>query len=172
MEQKLSSERVYSGKIFDIDRDKVLLPSGRESTREVLRHPGACGILPVLPNGDIVLIQQYRYAIGQEVLEIPAGKIDPGEDIAACALRELMEEIGMGGKLTPMGKIYPSCGCMDEVIHLFVATDLYDHKLPQDFDENITLFPHSPAEIKGKIASGELTDAKTVCAVLRYFSGI
>lgn len=168
MEQKLSSERVYQGKIFDIERDKVRLPSGRESVREVLRHPGACGILPVLPNGDFILVKQYRYAVGQELLEIPAGKIDPGEQADACALRELMEEIGMGGTLSPMGKIYPSPGCMDEVIYLFVATELYDQKLPEDFDENIEIVTVSPQKAREMVQNGQITDAKTICALLQY----
>ena len=169
----LSSKTVYEGKIFSIKSDKVSLPSGKESTRDYMVHPGGAAILPVLENGDIILVKQYRHALGRCVLEIPAGKMDKGERHFDTARRELMEETGKdSARMEYLGPIAPSVGCSDEIIHLYVAKELFDSPLMEDEDENLGLITLSPAEIKQKIKDGEIVDAKTVCAFLRYLSDI
>ncbi|MBR5265455.1 MAG: NUDIX hydrolase, partial [Clostridia bacterium] len=108
LEKTITSEIAYNGKFIKVKKDKVLLESGKESFREVMLHPGACAVLPILPDGRIILIRQFRYAFMKDFLEIPAGKIDEGEDILTCARRELSEEIGYDCEnMRYLGKICP-----------------------------------------------------------------
>ena len=168
-EKTITSEIAYNGKFIKVKKDKVLLESGKESFREVMLHPGACAVLPILPDGRIILIRQFRYAFMKDFLEIPAGKIDEGEDILTCARRELSEEIGYDCEnMRYLGKICPSCGCMNEVIHLYVAENMTERQLAPDEDEDIKTVVVTKDEALAMISSGEIDDAKTICALLRY----
>ena len=172
-EKTITSEIAYNGGFIKIKKDKVLLENGKESFREVMLHPGACAVVPVMPDGRIILVRQFRYAFMKEFLEIPAGKIDPNEEILTCARRELSEEIGYDSEnMRYLGKICPSCGCMNEVIHLYVDKNLYEHQLAPDEDEDLQLVYVTRDEALAMIASGEIDDAKTICALLRYFFGV
>lgn len=169
-EKTLSSEIAYNGGFIKVKKDKVLLPSGRESFREVMLHPGACAVVPVLPDGRIILVRQFRYSFMRTFLEIPAGKIDPGEDLLTCARRELSEEIGYDCEnMVYMGNIKPSVGCMNEVIHLYLAENLVPRQLEPDEDEDLELVTLTKDEALAMIKSGEIDDAKTVVSLLRYF---
>lgn len=169
-EKTLSSEIAYNGGFIKIKKDKVALSNGKESFREVMLHPGACAVVPVLPDGRIILVRQFRYAFMRTFLEIPAGKIDPGEDILTCARRELSEEIGFDCEnMVYMGNIKPSVGCMNEVIHLYLAENLTKRQLTPDEDEDLEIVTITKDEALAMIKSGEIDDAKTVAALLRYF---
>ena len=110
-ETQKSSEKIFSGKLIDLYFDHVELPNGKSSTREWINHPGAVCIIPILPDGNLCLIRQYRYGPRDEFIEIPAGKLDAGEDPLVCAKRELKEEIGyIAGKFTFLTNIYPAIG--------------------------------------------------------------
>ncbi|MBQ7827177.1 MAG: NUDIX hydrolase [Clostridia bacterium] len=167
-ETKISSEQVFGGRIISVFKDTVALPGGKTTTREIVRHKGATCVVPITDNGGILAVRQYRYALGEVTLEIPAGKLDPNESPETCALRELAEETGMTAKrLISLGKIYTSVGFCDEVIHMYAATELTPHELSPDEDEFLTLTAIPVEKFREMILSGEITDAKTVAAVLK-----
>ncbi|MHC4862198.1 MAG: NUDIX domain-containing protein, partial [Planctomycetota bacterium] len=121
----LGSERAYEGRRVSIRRDRLRGPDGREYTREIVEHPGAAVVVPFLDDGRLLLVRQYRHPIERAILEAPAGTLEPGEDPAACASRELEEETGYrAGKLERLGTVYPSPGVLSEVMHVFCATEL------------------------------------------------
>lgn len=167
-ETKISSEKIFDGCIISIFKDTVALPDGKTATREVVRHKGAACIVPITDNGEILAVRQYRYALGEVTLEIPAGKLDPAESPETCALRELAEETGMTAeRLISLGKIYTSVGFCDEVIHMYAAIGLRPHELSPDEDEFLTLTAIPTGKFREMILAGEITDAKTVAAVLK-----
>lgn len=119
----ISRERVYDGRLVHLHVDSVRLPSNRETTREVIEHPGATVILPVASDGRIWFVRQYRYAIDEELLELPAGLIEAGEEPAETARRELLEEVGLtAASFEPIGSLFPSAGYSNERVHIFLAT--------------------------------------------------
>jgi ADP-ribose pyrophosphatase len=127
-EKFVASEEVFHGRLLKVRRDKVVLPNGVETTRELIRHPGAVAIVPVLEDGSIVFVKQYRYPVGTVLYELPAGKLEPGEDPDACAPRELSEETGYdAARLEYLTSIVTTPGFTDEVIHLYKATGLTLH---------------------------------------------
>lgn len=158
-------ETVFKGRMIHLDRDIVRLPNGVETTREVVRHPGAVAIL-AQRGEDLLLVRQYRYPIEQLTLEIPAGKLDLGEEPLTCALRELREETGYRGTLVHLGTFYSTPGFTDEVMHLYKATDLVWDPLTTDDDEflNVESIPWS--EALRRAYSGEFNDAKTILGIL------
>ena len=159
----VSSERLYEGKMINLRRDMVLLPNGREASREIVEHPGAIAVVPVLPDGRIVLVRQFRHPVGQILLEIPAGKLAPGENPDECALRELEEETGyLAGTLERKASIFTAPGFTDEVIHIYIASELQKTAVNPDEDEFLDIIAYERQEIKQMIQSGVICDAKTI----------
>ena len=162
-ESKLSSEQVFSGRLLDVRRDEITLPDGAVSTREYIRHPGAVVIVPVLPSGEILLIRQFRYPMGCAEIEIPAGKIDPGEEPEETLHRELEEETGYrAGRTTLLQEIHPCIGYSDERMWLYLAEDLEDGVSGGDEDEFIELIPTPLEEALEMIRLGQITDVKAI----------
>jgi ADP-ribose pyrophosphatase len=168
-EKTLESKTIYEGKIFDVLVDMVELPSGRKTTREVVRHRGAVGLIPVLEDGRIVLAEQYRYPTGEVLLEIPAGRLEEGEDPASTAGRELLEETGyIAGSIRGVATFYTAPGYTSEKLFLFVVTDLEKAEAKPDLDENIRLREVSVEEAVALIKKGEIKDGKTIAGLLFY----
>ncbi len=165
-ERQLESEILYQGRIITVRRDRALLPNGKTAVREVCEHCGGVGVLPVDENGCAVMVRQYRYPYGEELLEIPAGKMDHGaEDHLACGARELSEETGLcADEMRYLGCVYPSPGFLTEVLHLYLATGLRPCPGVPDEDEFLAVERIPLAVLAEKIASGEVRDAKTVAA--------
>lgn len=160
-------ELLYTGRVFSLVREEVTLPGGRRTSMDVIRHPGASAILPVTAEGDLLLLRQYRHAMGGEIWEIPAGTLDPGETPEQCAARELIEETGFAaGKLTFLSAITPVPGYSTEVIHLFLATDLWPREGELDPDEVLTVHPMPVSRAYEMAFSGEISDAKTLAGLL------
>lgn len=160
---------LYKGKIVNMRVDKVKFPSGLIKDREVVEHKSAVAILAVDCEGKIFLISQYRHAVDKELYEIPAGLIDPGEEPAASAVRELQEEIGYRpGRLEKVTEFYSSPGFTDEKIVLYYATDLHESKLPRDEDEYIRIYNFTPEEIKELITADKIQDGKTIMSYCWY----
>ena len=166
-ETKLSSEIIFQGRLLDVRKDEVLLPNGKTSTREWINHPGAVCIIPILPNGKIALIRQYRYPVQSEMIELPAGKLDKGEKPEKCAKRELIEEIGYrSNKLTFLSHIHPAIGFANEKMWIFLAEDLEKTESKLDEDEFIELIPTNLENALEMIWSGKITDVKTIIGLL------
>ncbi len=169
-EKTIESTVLFKGKILTVKVDRVLLENGVESSREVVLHPGAVAILPILNEDTVILVRQYRYPIGRELLEVPAGKLDQGEDPQECAKRELEEETGYKcGKLEYMGLVYTTPGFSNEKIHLFVATELEKTAQNLDQDEILHVVNIGLSDAVCKCLNGEINDAKTVCLLLMYY---
>lgn len=173
---QLSSERIHTGKIIKLDRDTVRYPDGSEADLEIIRHPGASAIVPFLtdPEGDdpqILLLRQYRYAAGGYIYEIPAGRLDPGEAPEACAARELREETGCTAKsIVPLFTMLTTPGFTDEVIHLFLATEISHGESAREADEFVDIVVVRLSEALELIQRGEIPDGKTALAIL-YAAG-
>ena len=166
-ETSISSENVYQGSFLDVRKDTVELPNGKTSTREWIKHPGAVCIIPILPDGSLALIRQYRYPVQKEMIELPAGKLDPGEKPEVCAHRELEEEIGYKPKkLTFLTHIHPAIGFADEVMWLYLGEELIESKINCDDDEFIELMPTSIQDATQMVWNGKITDVKTEIGVL------
>ena len=141
-EKTIQTKTVHKGTFLTLNSDKVLLPNGNTSTREWIKHPGAVCCIPILPDGKIGLIKQYRYAVKKEMIEIPAGKLDQNEIPEKCAQSELEEEIGYkANKLTLLANIHPAVGFTDEKMWLYLAEGLVKTKQSLDADEFLSLFP-------------------------------
>ncbi len=159
----MSSERVYSGKVLNLNRDTVVLPNGRTAQLEILRHPGASAVVPLTDHGTVMLIRQFRYAADGFIYEIPAGKLDSGEDPRDCAVRELEEEIGYrAGQLELLTSIFTAPGFTDEVIHIYRGTKLTKGRQQLDQDEVLELVEWPVDEAMAKIRNGTIRDAKTI----------
>ena len=163
-----SNEEVFNGRLLKVQRDHVTLPNGNDTTREYIRHPGAVAIVPVLPDGCVVLVKQCRYPLATLLWEIPAGKLDhgPEEDTLECAKRELSEETGYDAEhWEKLISIATTPGFSDEIIHLYKASGLQKFAQHTDEDEFIGVQAFTPAELRRMVADGELYDAKTLCAL-------
>ncbi len=161
-EKKLDSKEVFRGKIISVRHDTVELENGRSALREVVEHPGAVVILPF--DGEyIYMVRQFRYVFDCELLEVPAGKLEAGEDHRDAALRELEEETGKKCRdLVYLGESYPSPGLYREIFHMYFAGGLVDGQLSPDEDEFLSAVRVTPEELEGMIANGEIKDGKTV----------
>lgn len=167
-EAPVSSEEIYNGKIVHLYRDQVRLPNGKIATREVMRHPGAAAVVPLTEDGNVILVRQYRYPFAQVMLEIPAGKLDPGEDPLVCARRELTEETGYeADEFVSLGVFYPSVAVMDEQIHLYLARGLTFRAANPDADEFLNVEQRPLKELIDLILQGNVPDGKTQSAVLK-----
>lgn len=164
----ISSRRAYEGRLLKIDLDEVELPGGRRATLETIRHPGAAAALPFLEDDEVILIRQYRHAVGGTILEIPAGKLDrPGEPPDRCAAREVEEETGVRpGRLVPLGSILTTPGFTDEVIWLFEAHELVPTATAHEDDEVIEPVTMPFGEALAAVEDGRIRDAKSVAAIL------
>jgi ADP-ribose diphosphatase len=173
---QLAHRRIYTGRVVHLDVDTVRYPDGSTGEMEMLRHPGAAAVLPFAsdPRGadpTVLLIQQYRYATGGTLLEIPAGRLNPGEEPAACARRELQEEVGVtAGRLERLTTIWTTPGFTDERIHLYWAADLAAGAHAREPDEFIEVVPKPLSDVLGMVRSGAICDGKTVVAIL-YMAG-
>lgn len=165
-EERITSEQAFKGKLIGVRVDRVRTDSGRETTREVVEHPGAVAILPVLDDGRVLLVRQFRYAVGQELLEVPAGTREPGEEPRATAARELREEVGYeAGRIEEMFVYYISPGWCNERLFGYRATGLTEVGAEPDQDENLEIVPVDPRDVPALIANGEIADAKTIALV-------
>lgn len=169
---QLESRRVYSGKIVSLDVDTVRYPDGTSGELEMIRHPGASAILPFLSDPDgadpqILLIRQYRYAAEGYVYEVPAGRLEPGEDPKDCARRELLEETGCRAESVKyLTTIFTTPGFTDEKIHLFMATGVTAGEAKPESDEFLELQPRTISQALRMIQAGEIKDAKTIVTLL------
>lgn len=162
----LASETVFSGKLLQVHRDRVSLPDGTTGLREYIRHPGAVVVIAQLPGGELIFERQFRYPCGRVFIELPAGKIDPGEDIALCARRELLEETGyVAQNWRHLGVMHPCIGYSDERIEIFLATGLSHEGACHDEGEFLEVFTLPLAEAQAAVFDGRITDAKTITAL-------
>jgi ADP-ribose pyrophosphatase len=161
-------ETLHVGRRVTLRRDRLVSGSGHEFVREVVEHPGAAVVVPVLPDGRIVFVRQYRHAVGEFLIELPAGTLEPGEDPAVCAARELEEETGWrAGKLEPLGIVYPSPGILSEVMSIYVATELTPGETKRDpgTEEDMELVTLAPEEAR----DAGIRDAKTLAGLWLAF---
>lgn len=162
----IKSDRLYEGKILNLRVDTVEIPGKKYSKREIIEVSGAAAIVPVLEDGKVVLIKQYRKPMDKVIYEIPAGKLEPGEEPRECAVRELREETGYtSGKMTYLNEIFPSPGYVNEKIHLFVATDLRPGETEFDETESIESESFTFEELHKMIDRGVISDAKTIIGI-------
>ena len=167
-EKTLKTEKIYQGKIIDLQVDEVSLPDGKTSKRELIKHPGAVAVIALTPEGKIVMVEQYRKALEQSIVEIPAGKLEKGEEPMKTAERELEEETGYAcKKMKPLISFYTSPGFADELVHLFIAEDIYqlENASEEDEDEFVELLEVSLEEAQSMIEEQRIYDAKTAYAV-------
>ena len=166
-ESTVSSKKVYEGSFLDVRKDVVKLPDGNTSTREWINHPGAACIIPIMTDGKLALIKQYRYPVQSIMIELPAGKLDKEESPEACAIRELEEEIGYSaGKLTFVAKIHPAIGFANEQMWIFLAEQLIQSQKNTDHDEFVELMPRSINHAVELVWNGAITDVKTIIGIL------
>ncbi|MBM7610673.1 ADP-ribose pyrophosphatase [Lysinibacillus composti] len=168
-EKTIQSTPIYSGKIISLKVDDVLLPNGKEGKREIINHPGAVAVIAITNEGKLVLVEQYRKALERSIIEIPAGKLERGEEPELAAKRELEEETGYGcHEISYLQSFATSPGFADEVIHLYVAKNLYEieEKAELDEDEFVSLMEVSIEEAEEMVEDQKIYDAKTAFAVL------
>ena len=167
-EKTLASEEKYRGRILCVRRDTVSLPDGSEAVREVVEHSGGVGVIPVDENGNVWCVRQFRYPFGAHLLEIPAGKLEPGESPLACAVRELGEETGFtAAEYTSLGKLYPSPGYCHETLYIYLATGLTRGEAHLDKGEFLDVETYPLETLYQMVMDDALPDAKTAMAVVK-----
>lgn len=161
--ETIHSRPIYQGHAFCVRQDQVRLPNGAETRLDIVEHIGAVTILPIDADGNIWFVRQYRHTVGIELLELPAGTLEPGEPPEVCADRETREEIGMGAKkLQKIGAFYMAPGYSTELMHVYLAMDLFDAPLARDSDEFLDIERIPLEQIPDMIQSGKITDGKTL----------
>lgn len=167
-EKTLESRRVFDGKLLHIDVDTIALPNGQQAIREVVRHPGGVCVLPLHDDGTVSVVRQFRYPYKELVTELPAGKLEPGEDPAQAIRRELSEETGFtAGEWHDMGLFYPTPGYTDERLHLYFARDLRPGPTHPDEDEFLECARVPLEELLDAVMSGEIVDGKSIALILK-----
>lgn len=171
IEKKIDSRSIYDGKLLHVKIDSVLLPNGDKATREWVKHPGASAVIPVLPDGNIILVRQYRYPVESVTLEIPAGKLDvAGEDPLQCARRELNEETGYtAAEYEKLISIATTVGFSNEWIHIFAARGLKAGEQHPDDDEFINVEKMSLVDAHSLVMENKIIDAKTIVAIMMLY---
>ena len=171
-EKKISGETLFKGRVITLHNDKVLCPNGAITTREYVNHPGGVCLLMEV-EGKIALVKQFRYPYHEEILELPAGKLEQGEDPYQAGLRELEEETGYKAEsLESYGCMYPSVGYTNEIIYLYVAENCKKTQTNFDFDEDLDLVFVDKSELKKMIKDNSIKDAKTIILLSRYLYNI
>ncbi len=168
-EKTLSSQLVYEGRAVKLRVDTVKMPGGRETSREIVEHGDCVAIIAIDANNNVLLVNQFRTPVEKELLEIPAGGIEPDEDPVAAVCREMQEETGyLPGKVERLGGFYSSPGYCTEYLHLYLATDLTPDQLCAEDTENIKVVRVPLSQIPGLIASGKICDAKSIAGLLTF----
>jgi ADP-ribose pyrophosphatase len=163
----LSSRRIYDGRVISLRVDRIMLPSGRETEREIVEHAGAVGIVALDDQGEVLLVRQFRSALGRTLLEIPAGTVAEGEGALTCAFRELAEETGYSAKqMEELYTFYSSPGFSNERIWLFLATDLQSGSQKPEIDETIEVVKLPLEEALNMVRAGEICDGKSILGLL------
>ena len=167
-EKTVSSKEIFKGKIVTLKVDSVAMPNGDLAERELVGHPGGVGIVALTKDNEVILVRQYRKPIEKSIYEIPAGKLDAGEEHRTCGERELEEETGLKAKkFEYLGFIYPSPGFTNEVTHMYLATELYQGHINPDPDEFLDIIKMPLDEAVERIINNEICDAKTVAGILK-----
>lgn len=163
---QMNRERVFEGPLFNVSRVTLQNDEGKELKRDVIEHPGAACVIPMVGNDEVLLVEQWRIGAKRALLEIPAGTLDPGEDPIACAERELEEETGYKpGKLEHLFTMFPSPGILDEKMHIFIATDLTEGERKLEDDEEVTLKKFSFRDLRIQLKANNIKDGKTIAAL-------
>jgi ADP-ribose pyrophosphatase len=168
-EETLSSRLIYEGRAVKLRVDTVKMPSGRKTTREIVEHSDCVAVVPIDAEGNVILVNQFRKPVEKELLEIPAGGIEPGEEPLDCVRRELREEIGyLPQKVDKLGGFYSTPGYCTEYLYLYLATDLVPSQLHAEDTENIRLVRVPVSQILSLITSGRICDAKSIAGLLTF----
>lgn len=168
-EKKIGGKRLYDGKILSLDLDEVLLSNGAKAYREIVRHAGGAAVL-YTENGKILFVKQFRYAYGKELYEIPAGKLNHGEDPMCAAARELEEEAGLKAELVPYLQIYPTPGYTDEIIYIYLAKNAIQVEQKLDEGEFLNVEYISVDKAVDMIENGQICDGKTIAAIYKFIA--
>jgi len=166
-EKTITKKHIYKGNVIQVDLLSVMLPNGKEAMRDIVSHPGASVVIPISDNGELYMVTQYRKPIENISLEIPAGKLDAGEEPSKCAERELSEETGLKAKvLKHIISIHSTPGFSNEVLHMYVAKDLEEGDSHADEDEFISCKKYPVKALLEKVLNHEITDAKSIIGIL------
>lgn len=167
-EKQMDSQEIFSGRVIRVHKDKVALPNGETSFREVVLHHGGVCVVPLTEQNEVIFVRQFRYAYGKTLLEIPAGKLEQGEDPFACGVRELKEETGAKAeKFLSLGELYPSPGYTNEVIYMYLAAGLSFGEQSLDEDEFLEVERIPLDQAVEMVLRGEIKDSKTQTAILK-----
>lgn len=167
-EKPIQKETVYNGLIVNVRSDIAALQTGKHVRREVVEHPGGVAVVPVAEDGSVLMVRQYRYPMEEELLEIPAGKLEPGEAPLECAIRELSEETGCTpGEMISLGATYPSPGFCEEVLHIFLARDLQYGEMHLDEDEFLSVERVPMDVLVEMVMTNRIPDAKTIVGLFK-----
>ena len=170
-EKTISSQTIYEGKVVKLKVDEVLLPNGKTAKREIVNHQGAVAVMALTDEGKLIAVRQFRKPLEREIVELPAGKLEPGEEPLACAIRELKEETGYEAEsFTHLSSFYTSPGFADELLHLYLATGLRKGEAQLDEDEFVDVVELTLEEAQELHRLGEIRDAKTVVALYAWES--
>ncbi len=168
-EKTLSSRLIYDGRVVKLRVDTVQTPSGKKTTREIIEHSDCVAIIAIDDNDNVLLVNQFREAVGKELLEIPAGGIDPGEDPEAAVRREMQEETGyLPRKVERLSGFYSAPGYCTEYLYLYLATDLVPSQLYAEDTESISLVRVPTSQVRDLLSSGDICDGKSVAGLLAY----
>lgn len=170
-EKTLSVEEIYNGKIIDVTKEKVMLESGKETYREVVHHSGGVCIVPITDEGEVVLVRQFRYPYNDVLTELPAGKLEKGEDPLIAGKRELLEEVGVeSDNIISLGKVYPTCAYDTEIIYIYLAKNLKYKEQKLDEGEFLDIIKIPINQAYDMVMNGEIPDAKTQIGILKAYN--